>query len=224
MNYLSNNNISFTSINNPIKPFVLKTKDGNLYFKEIDYNKKPTKKELKEIGSFFLDNFAYTSAHPYWKYCQKTNSQFDKNTYNEYVKELVDSYKTTFKNPDTTVLLGRNNKDELCAALYTLPLNLSNVIKNNKTLYVDSLAVNEQYRNNHVSKQLLEKVLNSSSDRFQNSFLIAYNEVVPFYLKQGYKVLDNNSLDDDFIRSIKELRKDYPQYCTLMTKKLDVLG
>ncbi len=224
MKDLTINHISFTSKNNPIKPFVLQTKDGELHFQEIDYSKKLAKKKLKEIGSFFLDNFAYTSSHPYWKYCQKNNSEFDKETYDIYVKELVDSYKTTFKNPDTTVLLGRNNKNELCAALYTLPLNLSKVIKNNKTLYVDSLAVNEQYRNNHVSKQLLEKVLNSFGNRFQNSFLIAYNEVVPFYLKQGYMVIDKASLNDDFVKSIKELRIDYPQYCTLMAKNLDVLG
>ena len=59
------NHTNFKSLNNPVKPFKIKTGNDVIYFKEIDYNKPVKKKLLKEISTFFLDNFANQSAHPY---------------------------------------------------------------------------------------------------------------------------------------------------------------
>ncbi len=217
-------NLTFKSVNHPIKPFVLETKSGRLYFEEFGYKNILNNRKLKEIGSFFLDNFAYTSAHPFWKKCQRLAPTFDKEVFDGYVKGLTDEYSETFKLPDTTVLLGQNDKNELCAALYVQPLNLSQEIKNNNTLYIDSLAVNKKYRRNNVSKDLLNKVIESTKGRYEDSVLVAYNESVPFYLKQGYKIMEPEKLSENFIRSLKELRVDYPEYCVLMTKTLSLKG
>ena len=224
MNKVGIKEISFTSLNHPIKPFKLPTNYGNINFNEYDYKQTINNKGLEEIASFFLDNFAYTSAHPFWKKCQKTNTEFNNKTYNDYIQELIKGYILKLKNPDTTLLLGYNKDKKLCAGLLTTPLNLSKYIKNNNTLYIDNLAVDKTYRNNNIAKQLLEKVINSSNGRYKNSFLIAYNESVPFYLKQNYKIINDKILSKNFFKSIKELRIDYPQYCTLMGKFLNILG
>ena len=80
-----NNITNFKSLNNPIKPFKIKTKHGNILFNEIKFNQNISPKLLQEIGNFFLDNFAVQSSHPFWKKCRKGDIEYDKNIYQEYI-------------------------------------------------------------------------------------------------------------------------------------------
>lgn len=227
MNIVGNNsynNTNFKSLNHPIKPFTIKTMGDEIKFKEIDYTRKTYKsKFLKEIGSFFLDNFANQSSHPFWKQCRKGTADFNKNTYGDYLKTcMTDIYKQDFKNPDTTVLLGRNKHKKLTAAIITTPLNLSPITKDSETLYVDSLAVNKKYRGKHIAETLLNKVIDSSKNDFSDSFLVAYNESMPFYEKQGFKHLDEASPQQRvIIKDLAKQRIDYPQYASFVNKPLD---
>lgn len=86
--------LGFTSLNNPVKPFTVKTKNDVITFKEIDYNKKVSNSFLQNMASFFLDNFANQSAHPFWKFCRKDTPTFNNKIYNSFVKDnMVPEYK-----------------------------------------------------------------------------------------------------------------------------------
>ena len=112
--------------------------------------------------------------------------------------------------------MGKNSKDELCAGIVSTPLNITDKIKNDKTLYIDSLAVDKKYRNNHVAQKLVDSVIDSSKGRYDDTFLVAYNESVPFYKKQGFSDIKN----EEFITNLAEDRLDYPEYASFLSKKL----
>ena len=215
------NHTNFTSLNNPVKPFKIKTGNDVISFKEINYNKPVKKKLLKEISTFFLDNFANQSAHPYWKFCRKHTSTFDKSIYNDYINCTIKDVKRRLENPDITILLGRNKKKQLTAAIITEPINIPNVIKDENTLYLDSVAVNKKYRGNHIGETLINKVIDSNN-KYSDMFLVSYSESVPFYKKLGFKPLTPiHSGQARIISSMKEDRIDYPQYADFLTKPLD---
>ena len=228
--------VGFTSRNCPVKPFTVQTRNDIITFKEIDYAKKSEKSLLKrvvtfvcdkfiktkessvqDIATFFLDNFAHQSSHPFWKLCRKDDPAYNKKIYKEYLnKEMVASYKKSFDNSDTTVLLGKDSKNKIRAGIITEPLNLSEDLKNDKTLYIDSLAVDKEYRNNHLAKKMVDSVIDSSKGRYDEIFLVAYNESVPFYEKQGFSDIK----DKEFITNLAEERIDYPRYASFLSKKL----
>ena len=215
--------INFKSILQPVKPFTLKTNKGKIYFKEVDYTKTLKKSLLKEISTFFLDNFASTSAHPFWKKCRKKTTTFDKEIYKDYIdNDIIKTIKTRLKNPDTTLMLGKNPNKKLVAAILANPLDLTTFVKNNNTLYIDLLAVTPKYRGNNVGKQLLTNVIESTKNRYTDVFLIAYNESVPFYQKLGFKYLENRTYNQQIItNSLARERLDYPLYASFLTKPLD---
>ena len=125
MDVKRNSQIRFTSVNHPVKPFLIQTNDNVIKFKEWDYDKLPKKSALKEIAKFFLDNFANQSSHPFWKTCRKGTPTFIKSTYNNYVNFLVLNYKEQLKNPDTTLMLGRDKNGKISAAILAESLNLT---------------------------------------------------------------------------------------------------
>lgn len=215
--------INFKSILQPVKPFTLKTNKGKIYFKEVDYTKTLKKSLLKEISTFFLDNFASTSAHPFWKKCRKKTPTFDKEIYKDYIdNDIIKTIKTRLKNPDTTLMLGKNPNKKLVAAILANPLDLTTFVKNNNTLYIDLLAVTPKYRGNNVGKQLLTNVIESTKNRYTDVFLIAYNESVPFYQKLGFKYLENKTYNQQIItNSLARERLDYPLYASFLTKPLN---
>lgn len=215
------NHTNFKSLNNPVKPFKVKTGNDVIYFKEINYNKPVKKKVLKEISTFFLDNFANQSSHPYWKFCRKHTNTFDKAIYDDYINSTIKDTKRRLKNPDTTIMLGRNKKNKLTAAIITEPLNIPNVIKDENTLYLDSVAVNKKYRGNHIGETLINKVIDSNN-KYSDMFLVSYSESVPFYKKLGFKPLTyRHSGQARIIDSMREERIDYPQYADFLTRPLD---
>ena len=115
-------NTNFSSLKYPIKPFKLNTSKGCVSCCEIDYLKSIDSKNLKQLGEFFLDNFAASSSHPFWKLCQKKNKFFNKHVYNDYLRnDICKKIKNNLINPDSTIMIGKNNKNEIVAAIVTTP-------------------------------------------------------------------------------------------------------
>ena len=216
----NNNSISFSSLRCPVKPFTMRSPKGLLYCSEIDYKQSYSDKFYKDIGKFFLDIFANTSSHPFWEKCRK--SSLDIRIYDDYISSSVESYKKYFHQPDTTVLLIKDKKKHLVGALYTRSLDLNRVLKDDDTLYIDSLAVKPSYRGKNIGKKLLTKVLKASKDRFSDAFLVAYKEAALFYEKLGFHKMNKNDSSCDFaISELAKERIDYPEYADFMEMKLD---
>lgn len=209
--------VGFTSLNHPIKPFKIKTNQDVISFSEIDYTKNASKDFLQDVSNFFLDNFANQSAHPYWKQCRKDAQTFKKEVYDDYIKEcMLPSYSNLIQNPDTTMLLGKSSDGKICAGIVSTPLNLSAKVNNDRTLYIDSLAVDKEYRKNHIAQKLMNSVIDTSKGRYDDAFLVAYKESVPFYAKQGFVDTTNQELIDEVAKE----RKDYPEFASCLSKKL----
>ena len=82
----NNNNIYFSSLRCPIKPFKIKTQKGFLYCSEIDYKKNYDDDFYKNIGEFYLDIFANTSSHPFWKKCRFKGNKPQRRWHNNRTK------------------------------------------------------------------------------------------------------------------------------------------
>lgn len=215
----NNNNISFSSLRCPVKPFKIKTQKGCLYCSEIDYKKNYDDDFYKNIGEFYLDIFANTSSHPFWEKCRKPN--IDKRTYRNYVESEIEGYKKRFKDDDTTVLFVKDKKGKIVGGIYARVLDINNVLKDDKTLYIDSLAITPEYQKQNIGKVLLGKILKASKDRFSEVFLVAYKEAEKFYKK--FKFAKMNKDDPNQVFAISELareRIDYPDYAVFMQRDL----
>lgn len=152
--------------------------------------------------------------------CRKPT--LDKNVYDAYIKLDVLNYKKSLHNKNTTILLAKDSSKNIAAALYARPLSETPVIRDYKTLYVDSIAVAPKYRGNNVGAQILEKLLNASKDRFTDVFLVSYRESQPFYEKLGFHPLNWRDPSQQFVISeMAKERLDYPQYSEFMTKSLN---
>lgn len=214
------NSIYFTSYNNPILPFEVKTRAGILTFREINYKHLPKNAFYKKLASFFLDNFANTSAHPFWEKFRKPF--LDKQVYNDYIDIDVKNYKKALYNKNTTILLAKDAEKNIVAAMFARPLKETQTVRDSQTLYIDSIAVAPKYRGNNVGARILEKVLLSSQKRFTDAFLVSYKESVPFYEKMGFKHLRwSNPKHQYVIYEMAKERQDYPDYAEFMYKKLN---
>ena len=214
--------ISFKSFNHPVRPFKINTGSDTIYFKELDYKRPAKKRLLKEVATFFLDNFANQSSHPFWETCRRGTKTFIKSTYKDYISESINTYKELLKNPDTTVMLGRNRSKKLTAAILAEPLNLTPLVKDNNTLYIDSIAVDKVYRGNHIGNQLMKNVINSTKNRYTDVFLVSYKESETFYKKQGFTPLNpEHKGQKKIIKSLAKERLDYPEYASFLTKTID---
>ena len=214
------NSISFSSLRCPIKPFTIKTPKGTLYCREMDYKTIYRNRFYKKLGQFFLDIFAETSSHPFWAKCRKAT--LDKKAYDDYIASTVSDYKKFFVDPDTTVIFAKDRRSRIVGAIQTRKLNLNSIVKDEDTLYVDSLAVLPKYRGNDVGKTLLEKVLKASKYRFSQVFLVAYKESAPFYEKLGFERMNPKDSAQKFaIKKLSDIRIDYPEYADYMQKDLE---
>ena len=66
----------------------------------------------------------------------------------------------------------------------------------------------------------MNKVINSSKYRFEDSFLVAYNESVPFYKRMGFKITAGTPQNSKTIKEVASERIDYPEYAQFMEKSL----
>lgn len=214
------NSISFSSYNNPIRPFDVKTSAGMLHFHEVNYKYPPKNKFYKKLAAFFLDNFANTSSHPFWEKCRKPT--LDNSVYDESISSNVLKYKRFLRDKNTTILFAKDSSKDIAAAIFAVRLRETPTIRDPQTLYIDSVAVAPKYRGNNVGAHMLGKVLKAYEKNFTDAFLVSYKESVPFYEKMGFKPLNwNNSKHKFVILEMAKERLDYPQYAEFMTKSLN---
>ena len=191
---VSNNNYStsFCSKNNPIQPFQIVTNKGALFVKEFTDKDVANEGKLKEITKFFSDNFINNTNDP--SLTQYKNPQ----NYNKYIA-LLDRIKNYYKqmfiedDGNLTVLEARNSIGELCGAVVTNTFKDISGLFDNKTCYVDSVAVRKDYRKNHIATKLMDKAIECSKNIYTDVFLASDNMAVPFQLKNGYRIMDYNN-------------------------------
>lgn len=213
--------INFSSRNNPIPHFQVNTDKGMLFVKEITSRDILNENKLKELSKFFANNFINNTNDPsLTQYKNPTN-------YNKYLKMLdriKNYYKQMYLDDDgnLTVLEARNSLGDLCAAVVTNTFKDISGLFDNKTCYVDSIAVRKDYRKNHVAKKLMDKAIGCSKEIYTDVFLASDNLAVPFQLKNGFRIMDyNNPPEREVIDRINKFRGDYPAYITFMVKRLD---
>ena len=216
-----NYSISFSSKNNPIPPFKIMTSKGVLFVKEFTEKDAVYDEKLKELTKFFSDNFINNTKDP--SLIQYKNPQ----NYNKYV-ELIDRIKKYYKqmfvedDGNLTFLEARNSVGELAGAVVTNTFRDISGLFDNKTCYVDSVAVRKDYRKNHVATNLMDRAIGCSKGIYTDVFLASDNIAVPFQLKNGYRIMDYNNEPERFvIDKINKFRGDFPDYITFMDKRLD---
>ena len=213
---------AFGSQNNPVSKFQIKTDKGTLYVKEFTYKDARYDTKMYEMAKFFTDNFVYNTNDPSLTQYKKPEN-FEK--YLNMLDKITKYYKEMFLEDDgnLTALEARNAIGELCGAVITQTFNDTHSgLSDNRTCYVDSVAVKKQYRHNHVGRILMEKAINCSKDVYTDVFLASNNLAVPFQLKNGYRIMNyNNPSEKAVIDEINKFRGDYPDYITFMDKKLD---
>lgn len=218
MNISTNNNFTFKSFNQPVKPFSIKTKNDEIKFKEIDYTQPQSDEFLDNISEFFLDNFATQTANPEWQGVRKNTIGFNQNVYDVVKEEIFfKPLQKVLNDPDTTLMVGYNKNNKLVAGIQTQNLNLRPDIEDDKTLYVDSLAVDKQYRGNHIGQTLLNNVIESTENKYSDVFLVGYNESVPFYKKQNFTEVSDPKVTENLSDCVSE----YPDYMTFLEKPID---
>ncbi len=219
--YSAKNNISFSSYNNPIKSFDMKTPKGIVHFAEINYKHPPSNSFYNKLAHFILDNFANTSSHPFWASCRKPT--LNKEIYDDYIRSNIHSYKTALNGKDTTILVGRDKSKNIVAALFSKPLRENSKLRDRDVLYIDSIAVDSGYRANGLGAAMLNKVTEASKNRFTDMFLVAYKEAVPFYKALNFKPLAwySNPHQRYFIAEMAKERIDYPLYAEFFEKPLE---
>ncbi len=197
------------------------TKKGALFVKELTDNDIADERNLKEITKFFADNFINNTKDP------SLIQYKDPKNYNKYIS-MLDRIKNYYKqmfidNDDNlSVLEARNSVGELCGAVVTNTFKDISGLFDNKTCYVDSVAVRKDYRKNHVATILMDKAIACSKGIYTDVFLASDNMAVPFQLKNGYRIMDyNNKPERAVIDKINKFRGDFPEYITFMDKRLD---
>lgn len=217
----NNNSINFSSKNNPIPNFQIKTDKGVLFVKEITSKDILNESKLKEITKFFANNFINNTNDP-----SLTQYKNPKN-YNKYLK-MLDRIKNYYKqmyvedDGNLTVLEARNSLGDICASVVTNTFKDISGLFDSRTCYVDSIAVRKDYRKKHVATKLMDKAIDCSKGIYTDVFLASDNMSVPFQLKNGYRIMDYaNEPERVIMDRINKFRGDYPNYITFMDKRLD---
>ncbi len=213
-----NNQQSFTSRLNPVKPFQINTKLGKLNFSEIKVKELPKGNQLDEIADFFCTNFASFTNDPYWlAYRSKKNKDYIRNGFVSYIKPKI-----KYDDGSFTMLAGRDEKGKLRAACISysfdeVPLAAAN------TLYVDSLAVDKKFRGLGLGKTMLEKTIDINKNTFTDVFLKGEVKATGFYEKMGFEKMTPDNLRQRQVIEVIAAHGDgdgYPDYVHFFTKHL----
>ena len=207
---------SFTSRNNPVKPFLISTKLGELSCFEIPSEQLLNNKTLNEFSHFFCQNFASLTNDPYW--LSYNNPQYQNNVAKDFVRYL----KSKIINDDgnLTMLVAKDKDGKLQGACLSYGFDEVPYVKNT-TCYIDSISVNPEYRGFSVGKKLLENTCEINKNTFTDVFLKGEVLAAGFYKKQGYKKLNSNDAGQKFVADfIKSISGDDLNYLLLFTKPL----
>lgn len=166
------NKPAFTSLNNPIKPFEMKTDIGDLHFHEFDADYISDMHRASLLNKFFIDNFMSNTDDPYKLELRKAANR---NRYNNVINCHTRRFLGKLRADDgnMTVLGGFDKKGKLQASLISHTLNLN--VSDRKTCLLDGIAVNPSYRKKNIGKVLIDKLTETSRETFIDLFLAAEN-------------------------------------------------
>jgi len=205
MNNISvNNNIAFTSRKNPIPLREIREKGLTLY--EVACPREVNRKFVGEIADFFNKNFidkevAAGENAEVQDLLTKLLRIFCIDKYKSHYKRLFRKKKKT---PDFSVLLARDNdKKELQGVC--IAYSLGTKIK--RYIFIDSLAVNENFRKKGIAREFLDMLCESSKKEFKGFCVASREMAVGFYSKLGFRIKSQNQIEDEFVMSC--LFKDF---------------
>ena len=215
-----NTKINFTSRQNPIKPFEIETKRGKLRISEIDYDKDVTPKFIDKITKFFCDNFSQYTKDNFWlRYRYGTPEEKEQHT-----KLLKDYYTDIFTSKDNeqnvTLLVATDENNEMQAACLSYGCHeIPNCL--DTALYIDSVAVNDEYKKYGVAKEMMKRTLDANKNTFTDSYLTSTTMANEFYEKLGYKKLDpEDEAQKAVLEYVSNHRYGYPEHIMPYTMAL----
>ena len=210
--------VSFASRYNPIRPFTIKTKKGKLWLAEASEKELANDKFLEKLTRFFCKNFASSTNDPSWRVFTQVGS----NNYNNAIKNLKMYYidKLRKNNENLTLFLAKDKNNKIQGACFAYNLDALPVATDS-VYYIDSIAVNPVYRKFKLGRLLLEKTLDSLSEKVGDVFLIGDKLASGFYKAIGFRILEGENPAEKTISDyIARRRADYPAYTDLFTKNL----
>ena len=222
MNIISkyNTNLTFKSKINPIKPYKLQTRIGEISISEVNFDKELTCKFIRRLNKFFCKNFAQdtkdTNYSIYSKGSLEQRLECEKDFYTRYLR--------IFKNPKlrdkSTILIAKDSNNNLQGACISTPyFEVPECL--NTTLWIDSLAVNKKYRNARIASELLNKTIESNKETFTDVFLTGTISAKKFYEKMGFKILNKaHSAQKTVYDFLRNKRYDIPKYVLPFTKPI----
>lgn len=218
---VQNQQTSFTSLNNPIRNFRMKTSNGIVNVQEFTEFDSMLFDRLGELSKFLIDSFIEGSSSPKWKKYKKPKY---KDAYQSRVGRFNYVIKNVFEQDDgnSNILIARSKKGNIVGAIITYTLREVKGLKDQKTLYIDSLGVDKKFRHNNIAKKLIEKVLEAGKDVYADGMVTSCNNAVPFYEKLGFKRADiNNPIVKMYQDILSKKRSDIPKYTKLMDIPLE---
>ena len=114
-------------------------------------------------------------------------------------------------NPDSIIYVGRNWWGKIVAGIIATPIRSISKYNDDEILYVDSLAISEDYRQSGVGKTLLKNLTPHIDEKFKKLFWVGYKTAIPFYEKLGFKQIDEKQYPE-IVKHFAEQRVDYPEY------------
>jgi len=212
--------LQFTSRCNPIKPYIVKTKAG-----ELIRIYEPAKEELQSEGfienliNMFCRNFKKDTNDPAWLRFQNPNFA---EAFMKFKRNFVDEIKTLieYDNGHVTILAVKNQQGKLCGGMISHGFDEIPKMKNS-VLYIADIAVDSKYRHMGIAKSLIEETAKAEKKDFTDIFLVGEKTAAGFYEGIGFeKLKGNNKSQNAIMEYMKSIRFDYPDYVNLYTKPL----
>lgn len=201
---------SFHSRNFPVNSFKIVTKKGELLVNELKLGVNVDSSLKGEIADFFNGNL-YTD-NPVMAFFVKlaNRSRLKKD-----IERLISSDKG-----NSTILVARDCKNKIHAAIMTNEFQCINNIRDTKTCLLDALAVSLDYRKHKVGNLLMEKCMEPMQNAYTDIFVYAKNSAVPFYKKLGFESLETGVKNHDKVVDLfmQSNGGDYADYVTHMHK------
>lgn len=210
------NNTNFKSLNNPVKPFKVVTKAGDILVGEIPIDKLKKKKVTKSIAKLFCKSFSQSSEEPYWQ------GFYEKKNRYQMINDYIKYFQSKIQNDDgnLTMLVAKNQKGKLCGASFSYTYK-EVPSAGNSTCYLDSLAIDESCRGTGLGQILVNKTMDINKNTFTDIFVKAINKAVGFYERLGFNKLAPDTPNKKYITErLVKFGEGYPDYATLMTKPL----
>ena len=206
---------NFQSKAHPVKPFMIRTKNGRLKVCEVTQKDLKRKGFFEKLAKFFCKNFAASTKDPLWRVFKNPKSIDYERVLNDNAKYYEARLRRNDKN--MTLLLVKNKRNKIQGACLSYGYDRIQGVED-KVCYI---AVTPAYRGSKIGKILVEKTLESAQNKFSDVFITADREACGFYEKLGLTPLKPEDEDRRaIIDFMSKTRVDYPKYTELYTKAL----